>query len=293
MTIQLHRLEGFYWVAKVGGYARAARAFPYPITQPAVHQQVSKLEEELGLELFERVGKDRMQLTAAGERLYRFVAPFFEGLPGVVRAVMSGDFGGTLIVRAAPLLVRHLMPKWIQRLRKLRPELRVHLVEALTSEIERLRDGSCDLYVDYLPEWPKDVATMQIATLRGFVVLPAKHALAARRKVDLGELAGGTFVGYTPGTVAHELQLRTLATHGVVPRDVLSASSAESILSMVQAELGYSLLPWLDPEGPKWPGVAATPLLSPVVEIPVVAAWRKDTPDNPLLDAALETAPRP
>ncbi|MCA9321778.1 MAG: LysR family transcriptional regulator, partial [Planctomycetes bacterium] len=46
--VQIHRFEGFYWVALTGGYARAARAFPYPITQPAVHQQVKRLEAELG-----------------------------------------------------------------------------------------------------------------------------------------------------------------------------------------------------------------------------------------------------
>ena len=56
--IQIQRLEGFYWVAFTGGYARAARAFPYPITQPAVHQQVKKLERELDITLFERVGID-------------------------------------------------------------------------------------------------------------------------------------------------------------------------------------------------------------------------------------------
>ena len=52
--IQIHRLEGFYWVAKTLGYARAARAFPYPITQPAIHQQVKKLEVELDLDLFDQ-----------------------------------------------------------------------------------------------------------------------------------------------------------------------------------------------------------------------------------------------
>jgi DNA-binding transcriptional LysR family regulator len=83
MTVQIHRLEGFYWVARTGGFARAARAFPYPITQPAVHQQVKKLEAELGLGLFERVSKDRMQLTAAGDRVFRYIAPFFEQLPAV------------------------------------------------------------------------------------------------------------------------------------------------------------------------------------------------------------------
>ena len=68
--VQLHRLEGFYWVGRTGGYAKAARAFPYPITQPAVHQQVKKLEAELGVSLFERVDKESIQTTAAGRRLY-------------------------------------------------------------------------------------------------------------------------------------------------------------------------------------------------------------------------------
>jgi DNA-binding transcriptional LysR family regulator len=85
--IQIHRLEGFYWVARTGGYARAARAFPYPITQPAVHQQVKKLEGELGVTLFERVGKSEMALTPAGIRLYEFVRPFYEGMAGVVRSL--------------------------------------------------------------------------------------------------------------------------------------------------------------------------------------------------------------
>jgi DNA-binding transcriptional LysR family regulator len=291
--LTLHRLEGFYWVAKTGGYARAARAFPYPITQPAVHQQVSKLEAELGVELFERVGKDQMQLTAAGQRLYRFVGPFFDSLPSVVRAVQAGDYGGSLVIHAAPLFVKHMMPRWIQRLAKARKDLRVELVEALSTNLAKLRDGSADLLVDYLPEWPSDIATMRVGTLRAFVVLPAKHPLARKSRLSLAQLKDETFISYPPGGVAHEMQRRALDAHDCAPRTMLSASSAESILAFVEAELGFSLLPWLDADGPKRPGVTALPLGSPTVEFPVMAAWRKDTPDNPLLDAALETAPKP
>ena len=49
--IDLHRLAGFHLVATSGGYAKAARAADYPITQPALHQQVKKLEAEVGVEL--------------------------------------------------------------------------------------------------------------------------------------------------------------------------------------------------------------------------------------------------
>src|SRR3954463_12190254 len=99
--VQLSRLEGFYWVARTEGYARAARAFPYPITQPGVHQQVKRLESELGFSLFERVGKDRGVLTPQGRALYAYVAPFLEGISGVVQSLQQGELGGTLRIHAS------------------------------------------------------------------------------------------------------------------------------------------------------------------------------------------------
>lgn len=291
--IQLHRLEGFYWVAREGGYAKAARAFPYPITQPAVHQQVKKLETELGVALFERVGKESIQTTAAGRRLYEFAAPYFEGLPALVRGLQGGEYGGTLTIHAAPLFLRRLLPGWLRRLRALRPEVQVDLRETGEPDLEPLRRGETDLVVEYLPEVPGDVATMQIATLKAFVALPREHPAAAGGEVDLARLGEDTFVGYSPGTHASDLQLRVLAQHGVTPRHTITAASVDTILGFVEAGLGFSIVPALERDGPAGTGLVCVPLAAPEVEFPVVAAWRKDTPENPLLDAALETAPRP
>lgn len=291
--IQLHRLEGFYWVARTGGYARAARAFPYPITQPAVHQQVKKLEGELGATLFERVGKDRVQLTPAGTRLFDFCRPFFEQLPGLVRSLAQGDYGGELRVRTASLILRHLMPAWIQRLAKRSPEVQVHVEESRDADLAALASGEADVVVDYLPDVPDDVAVQEVATVRPFLVLPRAHPAARGKEVALSALAGDTFVSYTPGTVPHDLQLQALARHGVVPAHTLSASSADAILGFVEAGLGWSLVPAFDEKGPRLKGIATRPLDRPQVEFPIHAAWRKDTPENPLLDAWLETAPAP
>src|SRR5262245_37068880 len=116
--IQLHRLEGFYRVAYAGGYARAVRQFPYPISEPAVHQQVRKLELELGQRLLRRIAKDRMALTPAGQHLYDFCAPFFERLPAIEREITGGHFAGTLRVDAGPQEIRHLLPAFIRALKK-------------------------------------------------------------------------------------------------------------------------------------------------------------------------------
>lgn len=290
--LTLHRLEGFYWVARAGGYAAAARAFPYPITQPAVHQQVKKLEAELGVSLFERVGKDGVQLSAAGRRLYEFVGPFFEGLPGVVRGLQGGDYAGALSIHAAPLFLRKLLPAWIARLRAKRPEVTLELREMPEPDLSRLRQGDADLLVDHLPEIPDDIATLEVATLRAFVVLPAAHPEAKRKRPRLSELGEDTFVGYNPDSHAGRLQLGALAASGLSPRHTISATSADTILGFVQAGIGWSIVPDLAPAGPTGEGLVATPL-QPEAHFSVVAAWRKDTPENPLLDAALETAPKP
>ncbi|MEO6711181.1 MAG: LysR family transcriptional regulator [Planctomycetota bacterium] len=293
MTIQIHRLEGFYWVARTGGYARAARAFPYPITQPAVHQQVKKLEADLGLELFERVSKDRMQLTASGERLFRFCSPFYEQLPGVLRSIRQGDYSGTLKIHAAPMMLRTLLPAWIQRISKLRPGVQIELSEMNIPDLSILRSGAADLIVDHLDDPPADIATMRVGTLHAFVVFPAKHPLAKQKRITLDKCQDETFISYTPGTLPCELQMRAFTDHGAAPRRMLSAGSADTILGFVEAGLGFSIVPWLTAEGPKGRGIEVRELTAPKVEFPVLAAWRKNTPENPLLDAALETAPKP
>lgn len=291
--VQIQRLEGFYWVARTGGYARAARAFPYPITQPAVHQQVKKLERELHTVLFERVSKDRMQLTQAGERLFRFVQPFFEGLPGVVRSLREGTYGGELRVAASGLFLRHLLPSWLARLYRQAPSVQVHVRESLTLDLEPLRRGEVDALVEHLPSPPSDVALMRVATMWPFVVLSRAHPLARRAKLALSAFQGEAFVAYNPGMLGHSLQMQALARHGVTPSRILSASSVEAILGFVEAGLGYSIIPALEPTGPRIKGLVVLPLESPKVEFPVHAVWRKDTPENPILDAFLEAAPRP
>lgn len=290
--LQVQRLEGFYWVAREGGYARAARAFPHPITQPAVHQQVKKLEGELGVSLFERVAKDRVVLTPAGVRLFEFVRPFFEGLPGLVRSMRAGDYAGELRIETSNLLLRHMLPPWIRRLRKQHPRMQVHVSEARHPELAALRRGDVDLVIEHLYEVPDDIATMRVGVVRPFVVLPRGHRLANRKRVDLAELSADPFVSYMPNQRARELQHEALAKHAVTPPHLLSASSAEGILGLVEAELGWSILPWLEETGPRSKGIVALPLAAPTVTFPVLAAWRKDAPENPLLDAALEAAPR-
>ena len=288
--VDLNRLEGFCLVATHGGYARAARAAAYPITQPALHQQVKKLEAEVGLQLLERLGKDQMRPTPAGQALLAFVAPFLRDLPAVVRRLRTGEFDGALSIQAESLLIRQLLPGWLAALRTKRPQCQLRLQEMPVGDVAPLRSGAADAIVAYLPEVPDDIASQTVAELHPCLVVPKERA-PTRQRPPIEQLADLPFLAYPIGTRAHTLQMQALAGVGVVPPNTIALDTADTILGYVESGLGWSLVPSLDPAGPPGRRLAAYAWSKPRVTFPVVLAWRRDAPEHPLLDALIACAP--
>jgi DNA-binding transcriptional LysR family regulator len=288
--IQVHRLEGFYRVAVAEGYSRAAKSFPYPITQPGIHQQVKKLELELGTRLFRRVAKDRVGLTRAGRHLFEFCAPFFEKLPLVLDELRSGALA-TLRVEAGPQEIRHLIPAFLLRLRRSAPELKVEIREVPAVSAESLRSGRSDLVLEYWPDAPKDLAQAVVSRVHALWIAPVEFS--EKQRVSLPALAEVPFITFAPGSPEHGLQLRALAHVNLRPRTVLHASSADAILGFVQAGLGYSLIPWPDRAGPKLARVVTAPLRAPGSVFSIHATWLRDAKSEALKAAvaALRSAP--
>ena len=285
--IPLQRLEGFYWVARTEGYARAARAFPYPITQAGVHQQVRRLEEHLGCRLFDRVGKDRVRPTSAGRALYAFAAPFLEGLKGIEAAIAGRTFGGTLRVETVGLHFKQLIPRWARRLGRQRPDLELQVTEVRRPDPQALLTGQCDLLVDHLPRLPPGVTAVEVAQIFSFLALPARHRLAKRARLPLSLLQCEPFVVYSPDLAAREPQLEALRRAGVQPSKLSTADTADGILGFVAAGLGAALVPWPTRAGPRTPGVVVRRLAQADAIFPVHAAWRTAEPPDPLIEAAL------
>ncbi|MGZ6097779.1 MAG: LysR family transcriptional regulator [Myxococcaceae bacterium] len=288
----LDRLTGFYWVARTGGYARAVRAFPYPITEPGVHQQVRRLEAELGVRLFRRVAKDRVAPTSHGRTLLAVVGPFMDSLRVTVDALRASAFGGTLRIGAAALLVQELVPAWLRQLHRRHPDVDVTLTELRAPDVAQLRSGELDLVVDHLPEVPPDVEVRQVGRLWGFLVLPAAHPAARAPRLDPRRLAELPFLTFAADPASRSLQRRAVEALGASARERFAADSTASLLGFVAAGLGFSVVPAVHPAGPRRPGVRAIRLRLPGAELPVHAAWLRGVP-NPLVAAALDVAPAP
>jgi DNA-binding transcriptional LysR family regulator len=122
--MNIHHLELFYYVAKHGGINSAVRNMPYGIQQPAISAQVIQLEETLGTTLFHR---RPFSLTPAGERLFEFIEPFFNGLNAIADEVRGG-VSQQLRFGASGMVLRDHLPAVAQNVRKKFPHLKLTLL---------------------------------------------------------------------------------------------------------------------------------------------------------------------
>jgi DNA-binding transcriptional LysR family regulator len=132
--MNIHHLELFYYVARHGGIMEAVRNIPYGIQQPAVSGQVAQLEEYLGVTLFQR---RPFALTPAGEKLYRFIQPFFSNLDAIASEVQGGQ-ARQMRIGASSIVLRDHLPELFRQVRKKYPDLRIALREGYPTELEHM-----------------------------------------------------------------------------------------------------------------------------------------------------------
>ena len=145
--MNIHHLELFYYVARHGGITEAVRNIPYGIQQPAVSGQVAQLEEHLGVILFQR---RPFALTPAGEKLYRFIQPFFANLDTVATELQGGE-ARQMRIGASTIVLRDHLPGFFRSVRQKYPRLRISLREGYQAELEKLlQAGELDLAVTLL-----------------------------------------------------------------------------------------------------------------------------------------------
>src|SRR5580693_3861591 len=132
--MNVHHLELFYYVARHGGISEAVRNIPYGIQQPAISGQVAQLEEFLGVTLFHR---RPFSLTPPGQKLYRFIEPFFAGLDGMAQELQGGA-AHQLRIGSSDVILRDHLPEVLQTARRKFPQLKFNLRSDYTPQLEAM-----------------------------------------------------------------------------------------------------------------------------------------------------------
>lgn len=255
-------------IADEGSLSGAARALGY--SQPAVSQQVRRLERHLGTALVERSGR-RVRLTEAGLALARHAGTVVATLGAAEEevAALAGLRAGRVRLVAFPSSSASLVPRALARLRAEHPGIVVSFTEAEPPEsLALLRGGSCDLAVAFtypgtdLGRGADDLAGLEaLPLLRDplSVALPADHPRAGSARVRLADLRDQTWIAGCPRCRGH--LLAACRAVGFEPAVSYATDDYVAVLGLVAAGLGVALVPGLVLESVRHEHVVVRPVV--------------------------------
>ena len=241
MNVTLRQLRYFDALARHCHFGRAAEACA--VSQPALSMQIKELEEDLGGVLLER-GARQVRLTKFGEEITQRVRDILRSVDEL------GDFArasrdrlvGRLRIGMIPTIAPYLLPAVIANLTRMHPELDIHIREALTQKlIQELAEGRLDTAIVALPVSEPSLAEVALFAENFLLVrpgedegtpMPSSQTLREMRLLLLEE-----------GHCFRDQALSFCNMQSSQPREVLDASSLSTLVQMVGAGIGVTLIP--------------------------------------------------
>jgi DNA-binding transcriptional LysR family regulator len=288
--MDLRQLSTFTAVANARSFTRAALALNY--AQSSVTAQIQALEEELGVPLFDRLGR-RVALTDAGRRLQEYAARLL-ALAEETRAavVASAEPTGEVVIGVSESLCTYRLPPLLRAYRQRYPRVQLLLHSLPVSDRWRgVLDGTMDAGLSLGTDAPQPGLVIEPLAREPLVVIAAPdHALAGAKRVAPADLEGEPVL-LTEGSCGYRgLFEGALSRAGVHPGTTLEFGSVEAIKQCVMAGLGIAVLPEMVVHEELAQGrLVALRWSEPDFAIRTHLAWHKDKWQSPALRAFLET----
>ncbi len=241
--MEIHQLRYFLEVARVLNFSRAAERCH--VSQPALSQQIMKLEEELGDRLFAREAR-AVRLTPAGEALREHAERIVGGLEHAKDAVAAarGRARGRVTVGVIPTVAPYVMPGWLKAFVARHPAVEVVVAEDQTARLARaVESGELDLAVASLPVAGRGLVATELFTESLWLALPEGHALAKAGEVALDAVSDEAFILLQDGHCLAGQALEFCAARGFAPKVSFRSGQMETIQAFVAAGMGLSMVP--------------------------------------------------
>ncbi|HEX5684434.1 MAG TPA: LysR family transcriptional regulator [Ideonella sp.] len=287
MRITHRHVDIFRALMNAGGVTAAAQALN--TSQPTVSRELARLEQLLGLRLFDRV-RGRLHPTAQAFALYEEVQRSYLGLERIAAtATQLRQFAqGQLSVVCLPALSHGLLSGACTRFLARHPGVGLTITQQESPYLEEwLATQRCDLGLTESEATPAGTAQQLLIEMNEVAVLPAGHALAAKRRLKPSDFDGQAFVSLAPGDPYRHIIDSLFEQHGVQRHQAIETHSAVSVCAMVKHGLGLGIVNPLTAMEQAGPKLVLRPL---TVAIPfrVNLVRPLHRPANPLVDRLVE-----
>ncbi len=276
-ALTLKQLRYFAAVAAHKHFGRAADVCA--VSQPALSVQVKELETTLGLPVFER-GARHVRLTAFGEDLLLRVQPILQGvdeLQDLARAARDG-LSGRLRLGVIPTIAPYLLPRLLPELTTATPGMDIHVRETVTPRLlQELQEGVLDAAIVALPIDEPTLTELPLFDEDLVLVRPATDAETAPPRPN--DLADMRLLLLEEGHCFRDQTLSFCAMTSTRPREGLDGSSLSTLVQMVGAGIGVTLIPEMAvPVETRAASVRISRFATPRPSRTVGMVWRKTNP---------------
>lgn len=284
--MELRHLRYFEAVARHSHVTRAAEELH--IAQPALSKQISQLEQELDVALFDRVGRN-VRLTEAGEALLPHVRAILAQVE-VARIEMAERIGlrrGRAVLGTPPTVSTQLLPRALVAFHKNYPGIALRLHEAgVQTLLELLEAGLCDMAIVTLPVEEGALTVAELFREEMVIVVPRSHPIAQQQQVAIADLHDQSWCLTPKNYELREATLRMCQEAGYTPHVVLDGGEMDTLLELVAAGVGITLVPRLavSPHS----DLAMLHITDQRVERVVGLVWRGDRVASPAARALRE-----
>jgi DNA-binding transcriptional LysR family regulator len=244
--MDLRHIRTFVTVADLGTVGKAAERLH--VAQPALSRQIGRLEDELGLKLFDRVGR-RLLLTSEGERLLgdcRGLLNYARALGERAQVLRRGDVG-VLRVSASPHLIEGIFPDLLRHYAMRYPNVQVRLVDAVGPEslamLERGEIHLAQAIVRSIDADDERFASHSLAPMEMLAACHPKLKLGANGAVEIARLAPYPLLQPTPDFVMRRSFDAACRLAGFTPNNVLECRAPHGLLAMAEAGHGVAIIP--------------------------------------------------
>lgn len=243
--MELRELRSLLTLAEVGSITKTADKLN--LSPAAIHRQLKVLEEELGIQLYEKVGQ-QLRLTRATETLLPHIRNLFAQYEATHLAVndLKGMKRGMVRIGTGPTFSSYVLPALLEEYRKQFPEVELFVETGNTGQlIESLNNGYFDLAFPVSSALSESSNLVVQARWDFAIVLVSgpQHRPSVSREVKLAELREIPFILYKEGSIFENLIDQYFVTNDFYPRVTMRFDNAESIKAMIRAGLGISMLP--------------------------------------------------
>lgn len=273
--MELRTLRAFVEVVRNGGFSQAARVVF--ATQSTVSKAVKQLEDELGLQLIDRIAQ-RGSLTTAGEVVYRRAISMLNERDDLVTELdeLRGLKRGSLRLGLPAIGSNTLFAPLFAIYRSRYPGIEVQLVEYGSKRLEEmLMAGEVDLAASLLPV-REEFEFQEVRRERIDVLVGSSHPLAKRKSVRLAELAKFDFILFGEGFALDPIILEACRSSGFTPTITARSSQIAFITELVASGLGVGFLPRMIAKERSRPGLKNIAVLDPGMDWHMALIWRRN-----------------